>query len=139
MTEDALETGIVRIKGKNAVYMDPVRVLSAAYASHVVKSDAYYSRAFFTSASVLTPTPAPTAKEEECGASNKRKRKRRVYNLNEKEALAESRHQVSVFILYQHSIYCVNYCSCFFLKFCGLNSAIVILCIKRTSTFNNHL
>lgn len=97
MTEDSLETGIVRIKGKNAVYMDPVRVLSATYASHVVKSNAYYSRAFFTSASVLTPTPAPTAKDES-GVSNKRKRKRKVYNLNEKEALAESRHQVSVFI-----------------------------------------
>ena len=99
MTEDALETGIVRIKGKNAVYMDPVRVLSASYASHIVKSDAYYSRAFFTSASVLTPTPPPTANEEESGVINKRKRKRKVYNLNEKEALAESRHQVSDFIL----------------------------------------
>jgi len=106
MTEDALETGIVRIKGNNAVYMDPVRVLSAAYASHVVKSDAYYSRAFFTSPSVLTLTPAPTAKEVECGVSNKRKRKRKVYNLNEKEALAESRHQdVRLNILEAHEAF----------------------------------
>lgn len=83
--EAALEQGFVRIEGKNAAFMDPVRVLNAGYELHDVKSERYYSRAFFTS------VPPPL---DEDGGIKKRKRKRTVYTPNAKEAIAERRHQV---------------------------------------------
>lgn len=83
--EAGLERGFVAIEGKNAAFMDPVRVLNAGYESHDVKSERYYSRAFFTS--VASP-PA-----EDSGV-RKRKRKRSVYTPNAKEMIAERRHQV---------------------------------------------
>jgi len=85
--EAGLEQGFVRIDGKNAGFMDPVRVLSAGYELHEVKSERYYSRAFFTS-------PTPLGVTAEGSGIKKRKRKRKAYTPNEKEAIAESRHQV---------------------------------------------
>lgn len=84
--EAGLELGFVRIEGQNAGFMDPVRVLSASYEMHEIKSDRYYSRAFFTS-------PSPLEVTAEGSGIKKRKRKRIVYTPNEKEAIAESRHQ----------------------------------------------
>lgn len=91
MGEIGAEDGIVRIEGKNAVYMDPVRVLSAAYASHSVKRDGYHSRALF---SASDPNPAPIVVDDEERSRKRKRRKKKVYTLNEKEALAEFRHQV---------------------------------------------
>lgn len=89
--EVALQTGFVAIPGKNAAFMDPVRVLNGGYEAHDVQSQRYYARGFFTSTSVADVA------EEGAGVTErkrKRKRKREVYTLNEKEAVAESRHQV---------------------------------------------
>jgi len=89
--EAGLEQGFVRIEGQNAGFMDPVRVLSASYELHEIKSERYYSRAFFTS-----PSPLEVVTAEDRSGTRKRKRKRKVYTPNEKEAIAESRHQVRV-------------------------------------------
>ncbi|KAG0597610.1 hypothetical protein M758_12G008800 [Ceratodon purpureus] len=85
--EVALQSGLVALRGKNAAFMDPVRVLNAGYEAHHVRSDRYYARAFFTS--TVEPVPGDADGEE----SRKRKRKRKVYTPNAKEAVAESRHQ----------------------------------------------
>jgi hypothetical protein len=86
--EVALQSGFVRIEGKNAAFVDPVRVLSAGYEFHDVKSERYYARSFFTSAVSVSSSLGGTQD------GRKRKRKRKVYTLNEKEAVAEIRHQV---------------------------------------------
>ena len=88
--EVALQTGFVSIQGKNAAFVDPVRVLNAGYEFHDVKSERYYARGFFTSASV----PAALGGAKGGSDVRKRKRKRKVYAPNEKEAVAERRHQV---------------------------------------------
>lgn len=101
--EAGLQQGFVRIEGKNAGFMDPVRVLNAGYELHDVKSERYYSRAFFTSVSVPSPLGVPP----EGSDIKKRKRKRKVYTANEKEAIAERRHQVRLPVT-SIIIICVN-------------------------------
>ena len=86
--EVALQSGFVRIEGKNAAFVDPVRVLSAGYEFHDVKSERYYARGFFSSGVSVSSSLGGTQD------GRKRKRKRKVYTLNEKEAVAENRHQV---------------------------------------------
>lgn len=85
--EVALQSGFVRIEGKNAAFVDPVRVLSTGYEFHDVKSERYYARGFFSSAVSVSSSLGGTQD------GRKRKRKRKVYTLNEKEAVAENRHQ----------------------------------------------
>jgi hypothetical protein len=101
----AVQQGIVRIAGKNAVFMDSSLVVSAAYSYHCTKSERYYSRSLLFSSCesiVASPTPPPPPSsplDDSCSGSRKRKRKKkkkRLYTPNEKESFAECRHQVKL-------------------------------------------
>jgi len=101
----AMQQGIVRIAGKNAVFMDSSLVVSAAYSYHCTKSERYYSRSLLFSSCesiVASPPPSPPSSplDDSCSGSRKRKRKKkkkkRLYTPNEKESFAECRHQVKL-------------------------------------------
>jgi hypothetical protein len=100
----AMQQGIVRIAGKNAVFMDSSLVVSAAYSYHCTKSERYYSRSLLFSSCesiVASPPPPPPSSplDDSCSGSRKRKRKKkkkRLYTPNEKESFAECRHQVKL-------------------------------------------
>ncbi|GAV59629.1 MT-A70 domain-containing protein [Cephalotus follicularis] len=82
-----MDSGIYRFENSNAVFIDPVRVLNRCYTRFRVSPSAYYSR-FFES---IDPNPNPKT------SSNSRKRKRKdkkPHILNEREQLADQRHQV---------------------------------------------
>uniref|UniRef100_A0A7I4EZ53 Methyltransferase-like protein 2 n=1 Tax=Physcomitrium patens TaxID=3218 RepID=A0A7I4EZ53_PHYPA len=85
--EVELQNGVVIIEGNNGVFMEPVRVLNSGYDMHDVKFERYYSRAFFTSVSM------PSSGVTNEGSDTRKRKRKRVYNLNEKEVLAENRHQ----------------------------------------------
>jgi hypothetical protein len=97
----AMQQGIVRIAGKNAVFMDSSLVVSAAYSNHCTKSERYYSRSLLFSSCesiVASPPPSPQSSplDDSCSGSRKRKRKKKKKRLctpNEKESFAECRHQ----------------------------------------------
>ncbi|CAK9876752.1 unnamed protein product [Sphagnum jensenii] len=97
-----MQQGIVRITGKNAVFMDSSLVVSAAYSYYCTKSERYYSRSLLFSSCesiVASPPPSPPSSplDDSCSGSRKRKRKKkkkkRLYTPNEKESFAECRHQ----------------------------------------------
>jgi hypothetical protein len=100
----AMQQGIVRIAGQNAVFMDSSLVVSAAYSYHCTKSERYYSRSLLFSSCesiVASPPPPPPLSplDDSCSGSRKRKRKKkkkRLYTPNEKESFAECRHQVKL-------------------------------------------
>ncbi|XP_043709424.1 methyltransferase-like protein 2 isoform X2 [Telopea speciosissima] len=80
-----IELGIFRIGSSNAIFMDPVRVLSASYSRFRVSPHAYYSRSFESKPGGETAVSV-----------NPRKRKlkqRKSYSLNERELIADQRHQ----------------------------------------------
>lgn len=82
-----LKSGIYRLQGSNAVFMDPVRVLNLSYNHFRVSPSSYYSRFF---------EPNPSGEEHSRVSQNQRKRKRKAKKplaLNEKEQAAEERHQ----------------------------------------------
>ncbi|KAL4566324.1 hypothetical protein LXL04_030438 [Taraxacum kok-saghyz] len=82
-----LKSGIYRLQGSNAVFMDPVRVLNLSYSHFRVSPSSYYSRFF---------EPNPSGEEQSRVSQNQRKRKRKEKKppaLNEKEQAAEERHQ----------------------------------------------
>lgn len=93
--EVELQNGVVIIEGNNGVFMEPVRVLNSGYDMHDVKFERYYSRAFFTSVSM------PSSGVTNEGSDTRKRKRKTVYNLNEKEVLAENRHQVSLSVSFR--------------------------------------
>lgn len=116
----AMQQGIVRIAGKNAVFMDSSLVVSAAYSNHCTKSERYYSRSLLFSSCesiVASPPPSPPSSplDDSCSGSRKRKRKKKKKRLstpNEKESFAECRHQVKLRLLSPHSCSIFRCCCC---------------------------
>ncbi|PRQ26990.1 putative mRNA (2'-O-methyladenosine-N(6)-)-methyltransferase [Rosa chinensis] len=91
-----LDSGIYRFEDSNAVFIDPVRVLNRSYTRFRVSPSAYYCRRFNS-----TCPPEPSV------ASNSRKRKRKEKKkpraLNDREQVADQRHQlVRPFLLKAH-------------------------------------
>lgn len=84
------DSGIYRFENSNAVFIDPVRAMNRSYTRFRVSPSAYYPR-FFDS---------KPAGEESKVSSNSRKRKRKEkkkkkpHTLNEREKIADQRHQV---------------------------------------------
>ncbi|XP_057975520.1 methyltransferase-like protein 2 [Malania oleifera] len=80
------KSGIYRLEGSNAVFIDPVRVLNRSYTRFRVSPSAYYSRFF-----------EPQRADQHRVSVNTKKRKRRAKHepraLNEKERAADRRHQ----------------------------------------------
>lgn len=94
--------GIVEIVGANAVWMDPVAVLSSSYLAYKVSHSRYYSRSCFVNQNCSSEV---TADESVVKGSRKRKRKKAAYEPNDKELLAELRHQVnSIYTRSSHSL-----------------------------------
>ncbi|KAJ4965216.1 hypothetical protein NE237_017065 [Protea cynaroides] len=80
-----LELGVYRLGSSNAIFMDPVRVLGSSYSRFRVSPCAYYSRSFESK-----------TRGETAVSVNPRKRKlkqRKSYSLNERELIADQRHQ----------------------------------------------
>ncbi|KAF8022861.1 hypothetical protein BT93_F0394 [Corymbia citriodora subsp. variegata] len=80
-----LESGVYRLEGSGAVFVDPVRVLNRSLARFSISPSDYYPRFF-------EPGPAEAAR----GGADGRKRKRRAKKplvLNERERVAAQRHQ----------------------------------------------
>ena len=87
-----LESGIYRFKNSNAVFIDPVRLLNRSHTRFRVSPSVYYSR-FFESESKSKHSGSQEL--EVYSDSKKRKRKqKKPHNLNERERVAEQRHQV---------------------------------------------
>lgn len=84
-------TGVYRIRRAPAFFMDPVRVLNRTYSRFQLSPSSYYCRFF---------AAGPGSSGEPQMARKKRRRRRRCspLELNEREAAAERRHQVSFFI-----------------------------------------
>lgn len=81
-----LNSGIYRFENVNAIFLDPVRVLNRSYTQFRVSPSAYYSRFFETKCPAQHTSPS-------------RKRKRKEKNppaLNEREQVADQRHQVTL-------------------------------------------
>ncbi|KAJ7564984.1 hypothetical protein O6H91_02G043000 [Diphasiastrum complanatum] len=85
--------GIFEIEGANAVFVAPPQVLSKSYLHYSVDASLYYARSVLLDAVASTQAPSKEAEDDERKRKRKRKNKKRVYELNEKEALAELRHQ----------------------------------------------
>lgn len=83
-------TGVYRIRRAPAFFMDPVRVLNRTYSRFQLSPSSYYCRFF---------AAGPGSSGEPQMARKKRRRRRcSPLELNEREAAAERRHQVSFFI-----------------------------------------
>lgn len=82
-------TGVYRIRRAPAFFMDPVRVLNRTYSRFQLSPSSYYCRFF---------AAGPGSSGEPQMARKKRRRRRSPLELNEREAAAERRHQVSLFI-----------------------------------------
>ncbi|CAI9284216.1 unnamed protein product [Lactuca saligna] len=93
------KSGIYRLQGSNAVFMDPVRVLNLSYSHFRVSPSSYYSRFF---------EPNPSGEEHSRVSKNQRKRKRKQKKppaLNEREQAAEERHQkAKPFLMKAHEL-----------------------------------
>ncbi|KAL6207402.1 hypothetical protein ACLB2K_018360 [Fragaria x ananassa] len=81
-----LKSGIYRFKDSNAVFIDPVRVLNRSYSRFRVSPSAYYCRRF-ESTCPPEPTVASTSRKR------KRKEKKKPQALNDREQVADRRHQ----------------------------------------------
>uniref|UniRef100_A0A2N9H4F4 Methyltransferase-like protein 2 n=1 Tax=Fagus sylvatica TaxID=28930 RepID=A0A2N9H4F4_FAGSY len=82
-----LDSGIYRFENSNVVFIDPVRVLNRSYTRFSVSPSAYYPR-FFES--------KPTDQESRVSSNSrkrKRKEKKKLHALNEREKVADQRHQ----------------------------------------------
>ncbi|KAK1268609.1 Methyltransferase-like protein 2 [Acorus gramineus] len=88
-----MESGVYRLSGLNAIFIEPVRVLNASYTRFRVSTSMYYRRSFKSdqTGSVARVRVSPDPKE---GKNNnkKKKRKRGSHILNEREKSAENRH-----------------------------------------------
>ena len=96
-----LESGIYKFPASNTFFIDPVRLLNRNYTNFRVSPCSYYSRFFNFSSSI----EEQNLKEKDdgylvttnCGKRKryrKNKNKQKCYSLNEKELLADNRHQV---------------------------------------------
>ncbi|KAL2653789.1 hypothetical protein R1flu_021917 [Riccia fluitans] len=106
MTAETLMEGVMEIPGANAVWLDPVAVLNRGYSLYLVAYSQYYSRAYFgnLNSSASAPSIGDGLAGSE-GGTRKRKRKK-TYTPNEKEVMAELRHQESrSAILKAHSLF----------------------------------
>lgn len=82
-----LKTGLYRLENSNTIFMDPVRVLNRYYSRFRVSPSAYYTRFFQFREANNKPFENSTAKR-------KRKRQRKPQTLNQREEIANQRHQV---------------------------------------------
>lgn len=88
-------TGIYRLAGSRAAFLDPVRLLDESYRRFRLVPSAYYSRSFGPSrqggeAQGEGTAPSPDRKKR------KRKRQPKPRELNAVERVAEARHQVTM-------------------------------------------
>lgn len=91
-----MESGVSELNS-NAFFIDPVRILNRSYTRFRVSPSTYYSR-FFDS---LNSAQSPKASED--SRKGKRKRKKKIQSLNEREQIADRRHQeVKPFLLKAH-------------------------------------
>lgn len=82
-----MDSGVSQLNS-NAFFIDPVRILNRSYTRFRVSPSTYYSR-FFDS---LNSAQSPKASED--FRKRKRKRKKKIQSLNEREQIADRRHQV---------------------------------------------
>uniref|UniRef100_A0A7C9APA3 Site-specific DNA-methyltransferase (Adenine-specific) n=2 Tax=Opuntia streptacantha TaxID=393608 RepID=A0A7C9APA3_OPUST len=95
-----LESGIYEFPNSNAVFIDPLRILNRKYSRFRVSPSAYYSR-FFNPKFDSQPLQKEKDEAEKSRVSanslkrkrNQQKKIKQHYALNEKELLAEQRHQ----------------------------------------------
>nr|XP_016449201.1 PREDICTED: methyltransferase-like protein 2 isoform X2 [Nicotiana tabacum] len=80
------ESGIYQLTS-NAFFIDPVRILNRSYTRFRVSPSTYYSRFFDSSNSTQVP------KASEDSRKRKRKQKKKPQSLNEREQIADRRHQ----------------------------------------------
>ncbi|MCD7453425.1 hypothetical protein HAX54_020893 [Datura stramonium] len=91
-----MESGIYQLNS-NAFFIDPVRILNRSYTRFRVSPSTYYSRFFDSSNSTQSP------KASEDSRKRKRKQKKKLQSLNEREQIADRRHQeVKPFLLKAH-------------------------------------
>lgn len=96
--EEFLSTGIYRIPNGNALFLDPVRILNSCYTHFSISPSIYYGARSLPHPHI-DPPHNQKDEEEEDGQNKKetkkpqRKRKRKAYSLNEKEQIAEKRHE----------------------------------------------
>ncbi|XP_020600292.1 methyltransferase-like protein 2 isoform X1 [Phalaenopsis equestris] len=95
-----LASGIYRLSGINAVFLDPVRLLNLSYSRHSISSSGYYCRTFHSSGQGRMEN---TAANHSSVLKKKKRKRRRHHDLNEKELVAERRHQeLRPFLLKAH-------------------------------------
>ncbi|KAM3304744.1 methyltransferase-like protein 2 isoform X1 [Capsicum chacoense] len=93
-----IKSGIYQLNS-TAVFIDPVRLLNRSYTRFRVSPSTYYSR-FFDS---TNSTQSPKASEDSRKRKRKQKKKNKVQSLNERERIADRRHQeVKPFLLKAH-------------------------------------
>ncbi|XP_059279184.1 methyltransferase-like protein 2 [Lycium ferocissimum] len=81
-----MESGIFQLNS-NAFFIDPVRILNRSYTRFRVSPSTYYSRFFDSSNST------ESIKASEDSRKRKRKQKKKPQSLNEREQIADQRHQ----------------------------------------------
>ncbi|PKA53630.1 Methyltransferase-like protein 2 [Apostasia shenzhenica] len=86
-----LESGIYRLPECNAVFVDPVRVLNCSYSGYKVSASRYYSRTFDSCG--RGRGTSPEGSDSFGSKKGNRKKRKRPVELNEKELVAEKRHQ----------------------------------------------
>ncbi|XP_055834477.1 methyltransferase-like protein 2 isoform X2 [Solanum dulcamara] len=94
-----MKSGISQLNS-NAFFIDPVRILNRSYTRFRVSPSTYYSR-FFDSSNL---TQSPKASEHSRNGKRKRiQKKKKLQSLNEREQIADRRHQeVKPFLLKAH-------------------------------------
>ncbi|KAI0525044.1 hypothetical protein KFK09_004434 [Dendrobium nobile] len=97
-----LDSGIYRLPGIKAVFLDPVRLLNLSYTRYSISASGYYCRTFDSLGKGKRTNIE--AGDSYVSKKKKRKRKRRLpEDLNEQELVAEKRHQdVRPFLLKAH-------------------------------------
>ncbi|KAL0925969.1 hypothetical protein M5K25_004349 [Dendrobium thyrsiflorum] len=95
-----LDSGIYRLPGIKAVFLDPVRLLNLSYTRYSISASGYYCRTFDS----LGKGRRTNIEAGDSYVPKKKKRKRRLpQDLNEQELVAEKRHQdVRPFLLKAH-------------------------------------
>ncbi|KNA12620.1 hypothetical protein SOVF_123990 [Spinacia oleracea] len=90
------KSGVYKIPNSQTFFVDPVRILNRNYTQFRVCSSSYYSRFFTSSFTIDEQNEKIEEKFRVSASSGKRKRTQRrkqCYSLNEKELLADQRHQ----------------------------------------------
>ncbi|XP_074303595.1 methyltransferase-like protein 2 [Silene latifolia] len=107
-----LKSGIYKFPNSNTTFIDPVRILNNNYSQFRVSPSSYYSRFFNSNSSINKPQQQHEQEQEQIGEdsnsgflkkntkrkrnqkkNNKNKNKKQCVGLNEKELLADQRHQ----------------------------------------------